>query len=241
MKIIKSLLIGLVSVFFKIYFLIFGSPKIDKKLKGATKLYEVGGFSELFSIIRSWDAPYALIEKNVSKKGNVLDLGSGDGLLSNYLAISSKSRKIVGIELNKGRVKDSFKGLKNTKFIYGNILKVDFPKQDTIILAHVLHHLDSFDQQLSLLKKCRERLNKNGKLIIIEIVERPFLKFLLTAFVDYFVLPILFENKLVSKRIFYRSVDEWKKMLKEIGFEAKYKLIDKGMPFSHIVVVAKKK
>ncbi len=239
MKFVKNTLIAVIAIFFKIYFFVFGEPKIDKKLKQALSLYKVGGFSELFSIIRSWDAPYLEIESVVPKSGLIVDLGSGDGLLSNYLAIASSKRKIIGIEINKGRLKESDKGLKNVKFTLGDIVKEKIPESNAIILAHVLHHLNSFSEQVELLKLCRKKLKRGGKLIIIEIIETPFLKFIFTALVDYFVLPALFEGKLISSKIHYRSVSGWKETLKNVGFSNRFKLIHKGMPFSHVIIESK--
>lgn len=69
-------------IFFKIFFGIFGQPKMDKNLKKAVELYEDTGFGKLFMQIRSWDAPFEAIEKVVPRKGTIIDLGCGDGLMA---------------------------------------------------------------------------------------------------------------------------------------------------------------
>lgn len=235
MKLIKQFLIFLIEAFFKIFFLIFGSPKIAKDLSLAIDLYKGQGFSSLFKTIRVWDAPYQEIEKITPKTGKIIDLGSGDGLLANYLGIASPKRKIFGIELNKSRLVESNRGIKNVNFEVGDITKRKLYKVDAILLIHVFHHLPSYESQLKLLEACKRSLNKNGKLIIAEIIENPILKYLFTYLTDLLILPILFQSKLIDTKIFYRTDDNWKNLLRSNGFRVKTTYPHTGKPFSHVV------
>ena len=235
MKLIKQLLILLVEVFFKIYFFIFGKPKISKDLNSTISLYQGKGFSSLFKLIRVWDAPYEEIERLVPRKGKIIDLGSGDGLMANYLGISSSKREVFGIELNKQRLVESNKGVKNVKFKVGDILKSKIYRVDAILLIHVLHHLPSYKSQEKILEACKKNLNKNGKLIIAEIIQKPFLKYLFTYITDVLILPIVFNNKLVDNQIFYRSDSNWRKIFKEYGFKVETTYPHCGRPFSHVL------
>jgi len=224
-----------VEVFFKIYFFIFGKPKISKDLNSAISLYQGKGFSSLFKTIRAWDAPYEEIERLVSKKGKIIDLGSGDGLMSNYLGIASGGRKVFGIELNKSRLIESNKGIKNVSFKVGDILKEKIYKVDAILLIHVFHHLPSYEGQVRMLEACKKNLNKNGKLIVAEIIQKPLLKYLFTYITDVLILPIVFNNKLFDSKIHYRKDPEWKKLFKDHGFKVQATYPHKCMPFSHVL------
>jgi 2-polyprenyl-3-methyl-5-hydroxy-6-metoxy-1,4-benzoquinol methylase len=241
MKIIKKILEGLVAAFFAVYFLFNKENKVSKTLQKTIDLYKGDGFGELFSRIRAWDAPYEPLDKLIGKSAKVLDLGSGDGLLGNYLALSSSKRKISGIELNKSRAKAAYRGIKNTQFRQGNILKAGLGKQDVVILAHVLHHLPSKQDQEKLLSKISKSLTKNKDLIILEIDYKPFLKYVFSWLTDAITVPILFEGKIFTNQFFYRKSAEWKQLLTKLGFVVKIKPIHKGMPFSHILIYAKKK
>lgn len=235
MKIIKQFLVTLIELFFKVYFQIFGRPKVSKYLEKAISLYEGQGFSSLFKLIRVWDAPYEEIESIVPKRGQIIDLGSGDGLMANYLGLSSSRRKVFGIELNKSRLIESNKGLKNVKFKVGDILKSKIYKVDAILLIHVFHHLPNKDAQLKMIVACKKNLNKNGKLIVAEIIQKPFLKYIFTYITDMLILPIVFNNKLIDMNINYRSDSDWKKLFKSHGFKVKTTYPHKGMPFSHVL------
>lgn len=235
MKFIKQFLVTLIEIFFKIYFKIFGEPKVSKDLKKAIDLYKGQGFSSLFKLIRVWDAPYQEIEKIVPKRGEIIDLGSGDGLMANYLGIASKSRKVFGIELNKSRLVESDRGLKNVRFKVGDITKTKIRKVDAILLIHVFHHLPSYNHQVKILEACKKNLNKNGKLIVCEIIQKPLLKYLFTYLTDSLILPIVFNNKLFDSKIFYRKDSDWKMLFKEYGFKVKTTYPHLGRPFSHVL------
>lgn len=235
MKFIKQFLVSLIEIFFNIYFYFFGKPKLSKDLKKAIDLYKGQGFSSLFKLIRVWDAPYQEIESIVPKKGQIIDLGSGDGLMANYLGISSKNRKVFGIELNKSRLIESDKRLKNVKFKVGDVLKSKIYKVDAILLIHVFHHLPNREAQVKMLEACKKNLNNNGKLIVAEIIQKPFLKYIFTYITDMLILPIVFNNKLIDLNINYRTDSEWEKLFKSYGFKVKTTYPHIGRPFSHVL------
>lgn len=240
MSIVQEILKTLVNIFFSIFFSIFPKRKISKNLQDAIDLYKSDGFGEKFAEIRAWDAPYEPLDKLIRKKSTVLDLGCGDGLLSNFLAISSKQRKIYGIDINKNRIKIAYKGLKNTKFQEGDILKAKTIKPDTIILAHVLHHLPNKGEQIKLLTRISKDFKRGNELLILEIDKKPVLKYIFTYLTDAFTVPIIFEKKLFDFNFYYRKSSEWKNILESLGFNVEMKKINKGMPFSHVLIYAKK-
>lgn len=239
---VRKILEFSLSIFFGILFFVEKRTKYTADIEQVFQLYKKKGeFSGLFAKIRIWDAPLEGTERLVVNKGTVVDLGCGDGLFANYLVLSDKRRKVFGMELNPSRVKEAEKGLKNVEFRQGDILKDNFPKADTILLVHVLHHLSSYQQQAELVLKCKNKLKRDGKLIIVEIKKRPVPKFLLTWLVDVFIFPILFEGRLFNFHVFYRSEREWKDFLEDAGFSVEAKEACKGKPFSHFILSCKKK
>lgn len=199
------------------------------------KLYSGLGIMSLFVRIRLWDAPYQIVNKLVSHDATIIDLGCGEGIFSNYLALASEKRKVVGVELNNRRIKYSYRGVPNTEFINADINKINIPKLDTIIFMHVLHHLDSLEEQEKLLRACWSKLPMGGKLINIEIEPEFSLKYFITYLTDHFLVPWIFERKLYSK-IYFRKSKEWVKLLSGIGFRVKTHNPGKHMPFSHIIL-----
>jgi 2-polyprenyl-3-methyl-5-hydroxy-6-metoxy-1,4-benzoquinol methylase len=236
MSIIKTFLIFCVRVFFSVYFTVFGKPSINARMKRTLKLYATGDFAEDFQLIRLWDAPLSQLEKYFPRSGVVVDLGSGDGLLANYIAISNPKVRVYGIDINRDRVKEAQKGVRNTTFVTGDILDSKIPKADTIFLVHVLHHLPSKASQLKLLKDIRTKLKPKGKLIIVEINNAPIFKYIFTWLIDTIAVPILFEGGIFNSKIFYRKALEWEKVLSKLKFQTNMTHAHQSMPFSHIIL-----
>lgn len=197
-------------------------------------LYKGRGFGSLFARIRFWDAPFLETARLVPQKGRILDLGCGEGLFTNFLALSSSSRQIVGIELNMGRLKNARRGLKNVSYLQGNVLTTQLPVVDVITMVHLLHHLPSFEDQIKLLKKAKSAIKPGGKLMIVEVDRKPFMKYLLSWWVDHFLVSWFFDRKLHSK-IFFRKEQEWNKVLRSLGFKCRTHSAHAGKPFSHII------
>ena len=203
---------------------------MDKLLK----LYYGLGWKSLFARIRLMDAPYNQTESLIQKNGTIVELGCGEGLFSNYLALKCEERKIIGIEIDKQRFKQANRNLKNTKFMFGDATRANIPKCDVIVMMHLLHHLHSFKDQEKLLTECIKKINKNGKIIIVEVDPRISIKYLFAFIADHFLVPWIFEKRLYSK-IYFRKRKDWISLLNKLGFEVKAYAADKHMPFSHII------
>lgn len=212
----------------------------SKALEETLKLYKETGIKSLFSKIRFWDAPYLEVEKIVPKAGKIVDIGCGEGLFSNFLGLMSGGRKVLGVEINRNRLKIADRGVKNVGFEWGDATKFKFKNADCVVLFHLLHHISSFKDQEKTLGLCYDGLKKRGRLIVVEVDVKPTFKYFLSWATDHFLVPMLFEKRLYSP-IYFRKRQEWIKLLKSYGFDVSWKLAEKGKPFSHIVFVCEKK
>ena len=176
--------------------------------------------------------PYIKVEKLVPKKGFIIDLGCSHGLFTNLLGFSSEKREVLGLEINQDRIKYANIGIKNTKFITGDITKVDIPQADCIIFTHVLHHLTTYEAQEKLLRACYDKLKFGGSLIISEVDTFPRWKYLISLFADKTLYPF--------EKINYRSVKDLLSLLKKINFSVEIVPLHEGTIFSHITFVGKK-
>lgn len=209
---------------------------IDKTIS----LYADVGWKKWFSKIRFWDAPYIEIEALVPKKGMIVDLGCGEGIFTNFMALSSPERKILGIEIDETRISQADHGLANVSFRVDDVTRIMLPKCNAIILFHLLHHLRSFSDQGKVIKKCFNALKKGGKLIIVEVEIKPTFKYLLSWLADHFVVPILFEKKLFEPYIYFRKSAEWTRLLTSLGFFCRSTPAEENKPFTHIIFACTK-
>lgn len=211
------------------------NQQIREAVNKTIALYTNIGWKKWFAKIRMWDAPYLEVEKLIPRSGDVLELGCGEGLFANFLAIASKSRRIFGVDIDRIRIKQASRGLKNTKFAYGDATKVKIPRVNTLVMFHLLHHLNSFKDQEKLLEKTTDRIKKRGRLIIVEVEPKFSLKYFAAWFTDHFLVPWLFEKRIYSP-IFFRKSKDWVKILKKNGFKCKITSAQKGKPFSHLII-----
>ncbi len=191
--------------------------------------------NDRFFYIRFWDAPFLELERIVPRHGKIIDLGCGEGIFANFLAITSRQRQLFGVEIDKNRLKKADRGLANTNFSVGDITRKDIPIADAIVLIHVLHHLNSFKQQEDLILKCRDKLKKGGRLIIAEVEPKWSFKYLLAWLTDHYLVPWIFEKKFYSP-IFFRKSFEWLALLQQYGFESKAIPAEIGKPFPHVIL-----
>ncbi len=218
-------------------------PFIKNKIKGKNvdkiiNLYSNVNYTKSFVKFRFWFGPLHEINTLVPKSGVILDLGCGEGILTNFLALSSTNRKMIGVELNAYRVKQARKGIKNTKFLNGSALKIKLPKADAIVVSHVFHHLGSCKKQEELLDICKKILKPKGKLIIGEVDKEFSLRYLFGWITDIFLVPIFFEKKLLDLQICHRGRMEWKKILQKHGFKVIYIKITKDRIYPEVIMIA---
>ena len=111
-------------------------------LSNTKKMLDLGGGSAAFSM--------ELVKRNPSIKATVLDL-------PHVIPLTKKYVEQEGLH-------DNF------DFIEGNYLSSDFGKGYDIILLSAIVHINSYDQNKMIIKKCSDTLNANGMVIINDFI-----------------------------------------------------------------------
>lgn len=206
-----------------------------------TSLYKNLGWKRFFARARFWYAPYIEVEHLVPASGKIVDLGCGEGILTNYLGLASKNRQVLGIEIDKKRIRDSNRGVNNVEFRLGDITKTNIPQCDGIVIFQVLHHLRSHELQEEVIKHCTSSLKRGGKLIIVEIYVGFSLAYFLTWIADHLLVAWFFEKKIYTQ-ILFRRLEDWTRIIKKNDLT--YNVIhpnSKFKPFSNAILECTKK
>ena len=111
-------------------------------LSSTEKILDIGGGSAAFSM--------ALVKRNPAIKAAVLDLPHVIPLTKKYVEQEGLS--------------DNF------NFIEGNYLSSDFGRGYDIILLSAIIHINSYEQNKKIIRKCADALNKNGMVIINDFI-----------------------------------------------------------------------
>jgi len=191
--------------------------------------------ARLYLKLRPLIIPFGFIEKYVPTNGTIVDIGCGFGIFANYLALKSKKRKVIGIDINKKRIEQAnsiYGDLPNLNFICGNITEVKIPEADVITALDVLHHIPSSELQTNLLRSCSSVLRKNGKLIIKDVDTQPKWKYFWNYLHDFLMTrgePVLYQDR--------KTIEE---LLHITGFKLDLIKEINGYPYAHILYISKK-
>lgn len=190
------------------------------------ELYGGRGWASLFTRIRFFTAPYASLEPLVPRRGLVVDLGCGYGTFSHLLGLLGPERRVVGLDLDAGKVSHAARGLSNVDCRVGDVRTAALEPADCVLLVHVLHHLDSYEAQERLLDVCVERLKPGGRLIVCEVDGEPRWKHALGLLADRLLYP--------GEPIHYRFLGPMTALLESKGLRVEARRSDAGTPFAHV-------
>jgi len=195
------------------------------------KILERYDNNKLYVRLRWRLCPFELIESLVPKKGTIIDIGCGYGILANLMYLKNKDRKIIGIDSSEKRINIAKRSNNQIRFLLSKAESFEINNFDAAIMSDFLHHIN-YGAQDKLLKEVYKRLNKNGTLIIQEICHKPFWKYLTVWIIDRILNP--------GKGIYYRKEEEIINLLSKIGFRVKKVRADKDLPLSDIIYLCKK-
>ena len=212
--------------------------------KDVIELYKFSRAAK-FRTYQRWffGTPNEYVEQFVPKKGNIIDLGCGWGVFSNLLAIKSPERNVFGIDLDERKIRWAQKTVgarKNIRFAVQDLKSIELTEVDTIVLYDVMHHLEG-PVQLKVLRECFDKLALGGKLILKENDIVPKWKLLVSHLVEVVACGF---NITLSKKILFRSKEEWVDLLEKYGFEVIHKEHVKtfyGFYVPHSLFVCKKR
>ncbi|NMM47880.1 trifunctional MMPL family transporter/lysophospholipid acyltransferase/class I SAM-dependent methyltransferase [Marinigracilibium pacificum] len=181
---------------------------------------------------------YKLFHDLVPKKGKIVDVGCGYGLMSYALAYSSSEREVIAIDYDDDKIsvaQNCPDYPQNIKFYESDVVMFDYSKSDAFIVSDVLHYLTA-EKQLNLLKKLTQNLNEGGRIIIRDGDREKVDRHNGTKLTEYFSTGTGF-NKTENKLNYIAG-----SMIKEFADEAKlkFRLIDNNKLTSNIIFVMEK-
>ena len=188
---------------------------------------------KLYTYLRFLILPVKKIDEIVPKSGIITDYGCGVGIVSCYLGVSSKNRKITGIEYNAERIKKARligKNIKNVKFEVRDASKIRISKSEVHLLIDVMHHIP-YNDQISLLNNIFKSIRKNDLIIIKDIDKKPFLKYLWNYTHDKIMT--------INDRLYFRNQEWFESFFKERKMKTEIIRCDNFF-YSHFIIIARK-
>jgi SAM-dependent methyltransferase len=184
-------------------------------------------------------------------RGDILDLGCGQGLLAAWLNAAllcyesgswpqgwppaPKPRSTRGIELMIRDVERARAAL-GSKFAIsqGDIRSAEFGTTDAVVMLDVLHYIDQ-EEQLRVLKRVRAALPARGLLLLRVGDADGGLRFRYSQWVDKLVMLCRGHATMATH---CRSANQWRELLHECGFEVQATPMSQGTRFANVLLIA---
>jgi ubiquinone/menaquinone biosynthesis C-methylase UbiE len=194
-----------------------------------------GAWRKFYAGFRVALSRFDLVEHLLPPGGRVLDLGCGYGVVSNYLALASPTRTVIGIDWDQKRIgvaRETVRGRANPQFIQGDVVRLELPAADVVLMNDFLHHLDPEDQEAVLTRLARV-LAPDAMLLIQEVNTRPRWKFWCSYLSDR----VLYR----FERGRFRAPEEWVALLSRVGFP-RVEIVqgDAGSIFARVSYIARR-
>ena len=180
--------------------------------------------------------PLSFIERLLPKEGTIVDIGCGEGMLANLIAIGSSRRRVIGFDLDKKRIavaeEAAKKRITNVKFSVSDALNYNFDGITGVTLIDVLHHIPDPKKQEKIIRIISDKSNKGTMLIVREPCFNQVLKGRFTYLVD----KLLYRGDIIN----FRKAEEWKILLEGNNFSVTIYNTNRLSPISSYVFVAQK-
>ena len=123
--------------------------------------------TRIYVALRRVVLPLDAVEAHVPASGRVLDACCGHGLLTILMAMRSKNRDVVGIDLDRERIaaaRMAGDGIPRLTFEVGDLFSYEATNLDAVTIIDALHYFDPPTQR-ELLRRFRGMLVTNGTFI----------------------------------------------------------------------------
>ena len=191
---------------------------------------------KLYDKLRPIICNFDKIIEYIPNKGELLDIGTGYGTFCFILSKERPRMKITGIEKDNKRVniaKSRVTDGSNLNFICSDIMNFSINKRyEVITCLDLIHHIPMKDH-LAVLKKINKLLKDNGLLIVKDMGDKPFTKYLWNYVHDCIMTR--------STKMYYVPKEEMTKLLEKNGFVIEYVKDIPNFLYAHYLVISKKR
>ncbi len=163
----------------------------------------------LTAAIKTLILPLKLLDKEMPKKGNVLDIGCGEGLYALSVKILRPNMSVTIIDSNKDKLKIARKISRPHNSITASFENIKIEEKfDFVISNDFMHHIN-YEKHNLFIKKVKTLLNINGKFFFKDVNQSDYVDNKLTKFFDLKIEPEL--------EICFREKNEWVNLIKRCG------------------------
>ena len=196
--------------------------------------------------LRWQTCPFWEVARAAPVEGSVLEIGCGHGLLATSLALDSRRREVLGIDVDIRKIWGALCAARNATLVGAN-LRFDQAAPghlpagpwDCIAIADVLYLLDPRNQR-QLLQECAARLAPKGTLLIKEMALRPRWKFRWNVLQETISVRWLGLTLWERHPFTFVPPAELARWLRQAGLEVEFRSLDAGYLHPHLLLVGRR-
>ena len=190
--------------------------------------------------------PVAVIDAEVPRRGRVLEIGCGHGLVSAYLALSSHERDVTGVDIDARKIAVASHAQSHADhadvLLSFHRLEAGDPlpdgRWDAIVIVDVLYLLDDAAER-ALLAASVERLADDGVLVIKETDVVPRWKHVLAKAQEVVSTRVLRITE--GSALSFTPIAVLADQLRALGLDVVTRPVDKGYLHPHALVLGRRK
>ena len=114
---------------------------------------------------------------------------------------------------------------------------LDYPEADVYTLVDVLY-LIPFEAQEKILRKAFAALRPGGVIVLKDMDRRPRWKYIWNACQETIAVKLV--GFTLGSRFYFRSADDYRRLMEEIGCAVEVVRLDQGQPYPHVAILGRK-
>lgn len=211
----------------------------DPAARRALAAFAGAGGTDRFHVrARWWSCPFPLVEAAVPRRGRVLEVGCGHGLLSLYLAASAPERRVTGTDVDEGKLAVARAAAAalggDVRFLPATPGRLPEGPWDAVVIVDVLYLLGPAAAG-DLLAAAAAALVPGGVVVVKETGHRPRWKWALSAVQERVSTRLLRITE--GDHVAFLDDGDVAAALAAEGLEVTRRRVDAGYPHPHHLVV----
>jgi 2-polyprenyl-3-methyl-5-hydroxy-6-metoxy-1,4-benzoquinol methylase len=187
-----------------------------------------------------------VIAAEVPRKGHVLEVGCGHGLLALYLALEIQGRHVVGVDIDAAKIAEAAAAANRAapseadiSFATVEAGYVPEGEWDAVVIADVLYLLP-FEDQRRLLLAAAGALAPGGVLVVKEMGLKPRWKQRWTRMQETLATRVFRITDSVGQGLTFIDPADMAGWLNAVGLDVSSRRVDRGYPWPHHLVVGRR-